>query len=487
MPAKSGKQYIERIDAQTVPCWYKGELVTGKRSEHFAFAGLMKTQAKLYDLQNDPQWMDTMTYSSPTDGKPVGMSFLPPTSVDDLRRRREAMSVWSGMHHGFLGRSPDYMNTAIMAFYTGADILAELSPQYVENLKNYYAYCRDNDITLSHAFIQPHASKISGQLDTTEDAIAAKVVERTNEGLIINGAFMMATQAATSDEILVYPSPSPAPFDDENPFAFAFAVPNDLPGISLICRDTYAAESKFNYPLSSRYEEMDNIVIFDHVLVPHDRIFFAGSEEMSSRLFSGSHFHIHAGHQVLCRYIAKTEFVLGTIQLLADTLDQAAETHVVEKTARVLAGLESLKALAVAAEVGAITDERGFVLPAPKPLMAANLLYPKLYPEMIEILQLLGSSGVIMVPQEEEFRSDIAPHLDTYLRGSDMVSQERTALFRLIWELGAGSFGGRQTQFERFFFGNSITVSNRLYSASSADYSYRQLVRDFITDTGTSQ
>lgn len=483
MPVKSGKQYIERINSQSVPCWYKGELVTGKRSEHLAFKGLMETQAQLYDMQSDPLLAGKMTYESPVDGKPVGLSFLPPTTVDDLRKRREAMSVWSNAHHGFLGRSPDYMNTAIMSFYTAANLLNELSPQYAENLRNYYAFCRDNDITLSHAFIQPHASKISGQMDATEDAIAAKVVERTEDGLIITGAFMMATQGATCDEILVYPSPSPAPFDDENPFAFAFAVPNDLPGITLVCRDTYASESRFNFPLSSRYEEMDNLVIFDHVLVPHDRIFFAGNEEMSSRLFSGSNFHIHAGHQVLCRYIAKTEFILGTLQLLTDTLDLASEAHVVEKTARVLAGLESLKALAIAAEAGAIPDGRGFILPAPQPLMAANILYPKLYPEMIEIIQLMASSGMIMVPQEEEFKTDAATHLDIYLRGTDMTAQQRTSLFRLIWELGAGSFGGRQTQFERFFFGNSITVSNRLYSTYSGVDTYRQLVSHFLEDT----
>ncbi|MCP1133178.1 4-hydroxyphenylacetate 3-monooxygenase, oxygenase component [Paenibacillus polysaccharolyticus] len=480
MPAKTGMQYCERINAQTVPCWYKGELLTAKRSEHIAFSGLMKTQMNMYDLQYDPHLTELMTYPSPTDGKPVGMSFLPPTSVNDLRKRREAMTIWAQTHHGFLGRSPDYMNTAMMAFFTAADLLNDLSPQYAENLRNYYAYCRDHDITLSHAFIQPHASKISGQMDATEDAIAAKVVDRTDEGLIINGAFMMATQAATSDEIFVYPSPSPAPFDDENPFAFSFAVPNDLPGITLICRDTYAAESNYNYPLSSRYEEMDNIVIFDHVLVPHNRIFFAGHEQMSSTLFSGSNFHIHAGHQVLCRYIAKTEFMLGTIQLLTDTLDLSNEAHVLEKTARALAGLESLKALALAAEAGAIPDGRGYILPAPKPLMAANLLYPKLYPEMIEILQLLSSSGMIMVPQEEDFQSGTADSLNVYLKGSDMESKERNALFRLIWELGAGSFGGRQTQFERFFFGNNITVSNRLYKASSQDHSQRERVRQFL-------
>lgn len=128
MPVKSGTQYLERINAQSVPCWYKGKLVTGKRSEHVAFSGLMETQKYMYDLQSDPQFAETMTYASPADGKPVGISFLPPTSADDLRKRREGMNIWANVHHGFLGRSPDYMNTAIMAFYTGADLLNELSP-----------------------------------------------------------------------------------------------------------------------------------------------------------------------------------------------------------------------------------------------------------------------------------------------------------------------------------------------------------------------
>ncbi|MNP64078.1 4-hydroxyphenylacetate 3-monooxygenase oxygenase component [compost metagenome] len=90
---------------------------------------------------------------------------------------------------------------------------------------------------------------------------------------------------------------------------------------------------------------------------------------------------------------------------------------------------------------------------------------------------------MIMVPQEEEFKTDAATHLDIYLRGTDMTAQQRTSLFRLIWELGAGSFGGRQTQFERFFFGNSITVSNRLYSTYSGVDTYRQLVSHFLADT----
>ncbi|WKL02608.1 4-hydroxyphenylacetate 3-hydroxylase C-terminal domain-containing protein [Paenibacillus amylolyticus] len=185
----------------------------------------------------------------------------------------------------------------------------------------------------------------------------------------------------------------------------------------------------------------------------------------------------------MCRYIAKTEFVLGTIQLLTDTLDLNTEAHVIEKSARVFAGLESLKALALAAEAGAIPDGRGFVLPAPKPLMAANLLFPKLYPEMIEILQLLGSSGVIMIPQEEEFQSDIAPSLNIYLKGNDMASPRTQR--SVSPDLGAWGWiiRGQTDPIRTILFGNVLTVSNRLFSVYNKDQTNRQLVRDFLFNT----
>ena len=104
-----------------------------------------------------------------------------------------------------LGRSPDYMNTAIMSLYSAADILEEHHPKYAENLRNYYKYCRDHDITLSHAFIQPYACKCPVSR-IAEDAIAAKVVEMNHEGMIISGAFLMATQGATCEEMLVFPT-----------------------------------------------------------------------------------------------------------------------------------------------------------------------------------------------------------------------------------------------------------------------------------------
>lgn len=55
MPAKTGKEYIERVDQAQANVWINGEQVKGKISEHPAFKGVMKTQAELYDMQHDPK------------------------------------------------------------------------------------------------------------------------------------------------------------------------------------------------------------------------------------------------------------------------------------------------------------------------------------------------------------------------------------------------------------------------------------------------
>ncbi|WP_039790509.1 4-hydroxyphenylacetate 3-hydroxylase N-terminal domain-containing protein, partial [Paenibacillus riograndensis] len=116
----------------------------------------------------------------------------------------------------------------------------------------------------------------------------------------------------------VFPSPFPSMQEQDNPYAFAFAVPNDLEGMTFICRESYSGSSHYDHPLSSRFEEMDAMVIFDHVFIPRYRIFYLGNEEIGERLFSEGNFHSHAGHQVLTRYIGKTEFLLGLISKLSD-------------------------------------------------------------------------------------------------------------------------------------------------------------------------
>ena len=89
----------------------------------------------------------------------------------------------------------------------------------------------------------------------------------------------------------------------------------------------------------------------------------------------------------------------------------------VSNVSKVITFLETFKALRLASEQGASHDKFGYLVPAASPLIASSILFPKFYPEMVEMIQLLGSSGLIMIPSELDFRSESGPYLNQYLKG----------------------------------------------------------------------
>ena len=66
-----------------------------------------------------------MTFASPVDGAPVGLSFIEARSVADLVRRREMIKLWMDATCGMLGRSPDFMNVFLTGLASAADTLGD--------------------------------------------------------------------------------------------------------------------------------------------------------------------------------------------------------------------------------------------------------------------------------------------------------------------------------------------------------------------------
>lgn len=65
-------------------------------------------------------------------------------------------------------------------------------------------------------------------------------------------------------------------------FALVAAIAMDAPGVTLICQPSYSAMSAgigspFDYPLSSRMDENDTILVLDKVLIPGKNVFIYGS------------------------------------------------------------------------------------------------------------------------------------------------------------------------------------------------------------------
>ncbi|WP_223593936.1 4-hydroxyphenylacetate 3-monooxygenase, oxygenase component [Neobacillus bataviensis] len=461
MGAINGKEYIERINRMKPEIWYDGKRIAGNISEHPAFKGILQTKASLYDLQQNADLKKIMTYTSPETKESIGLSFLQPKTKEDLRRRRRMMEIWARHTHGMMGRSPDYMNSVVMSFASSADILKNRENCFPENIQALYERARENDLSFTHTFITPQVNRSQLYYGSSKEPISAKIIDKNEKGIVIHGARLLATQGGLTDEILVYNAPKMY-FDTDE--AFAFSIPTDTKGLKFICRETFVGgESIFNHPLSSRYEEMDTILVFDHVLVPWERVFFYDNVEAAAEFMLRCSFQPFATHQAVTRQIAKTEFMLGVAELLVETINVSEYQHIQEKLSEIITGLETMKALVEKSENDAALDEWGFMRPSMIPLQVANSVFPRIYPRFSEIIQLIGASGMVSLPTEKDFQSEIRSDLDKYLQGASKPADDRVKIFRLAWDLTMSSFGTRQTHYERYFFGDPVRLASLLY------------------------
>ncbi len=463
MGAITGAEYIDRLNQLHNELWFDGEKVEGLVSEHPYFKGYIQTKASLYDLQHDPKIKEEMTFQSPVSGEPIGLSYLQPKTKEDLKKRRIMIEHWARHTGGIIGRSPDYLNSVLMSFASSVSLLEGKENCFPENLQAFFELVRENDLSLTHTFIAPQVNRSQFYIEVTDEPIAAKVIAENDKGIVIKGARLLATQGGLTDEVLVFSTPGSIFIEEP---VFAFAIPSNTEGVKFICRDTFiGGDSTFDHPLSSRYEEIDSIVVFDNVLVPWERVFYYNNDEVGRTFLIQSSFHHFAIHQVLIRQIVKTEFILGIAELLVDTIKVSEYQHIQEKMSEIIVGLETMKALLDKAENNAALDEWGYMRPDILPLKVAGSIFPKIYPRFIEIIQLIGASGMITLPTEKAFQSAIRADLDQYLQAATKTAEERVKIFRLAWDLTMSSFGTRQMQYERYFFGDPIRLSSELYKA----------------------
>ena len=286
----------------------------------------------------------------------------------------------------------------------------------------------------------------------------------------MNGARLLATLGPFADEIEVFPSTVLRGSEENKPFAFAFAIPIATPGLKLLCRDSYDhGKSNFDAPLSSRYEEMDAVVIFENVLVPWERVFMYGQPELCNQAFGATHAVVHMAHQVAAGKLAKSEFIVGLMCAIAKATGRDKDLHTKGLISEVMMMAESVRAFLFQAEALAEKNEYGTYMPLRRPLDTSRNLFPKMYPRMVEILQLIGSSSLMATPAEADFSNAMAADVEQYFQVANLESRDRVALYRLAHDVAVSGFGNRQALYERFFFGPPILMQSVYYDLYNKD------------------
>ena len=462
MPARTGTEYIKGLQDQEREIWLRGERVKDVTT-HVGLANGVRAIAALYDLQHDPAVRDEMTYVSPTSGERVGLSFVIPRTRLELERRGAMLLRWARTTCGMMGRSPDFMNVTFAAWAAAASYFGRGRPEFGENIRRYYDYISEHDLTLTHSLINLQRSRTVSGVFNLEAGTALQVVRETDAGVVVHGARILATLGPLADEIAVYSPRVARHTETHSPFALNFAIPCAAPGLKFLCRESFdLGRSHFEHPLGSRFEEMDCVVFFDNVLVPWERVFLLGDVDLLNGTATSTHSMTHTAHQGAAKNIAKCEFVLGLALLMTKTLGNAHLPHSEERLAELMLYTELMKACMRAAEADAELDEWGVMCPAPLPVESTRNLFMTAYPRMVEILQLLGSSSFMITPTEADFSGPLAPEIEQYLATDTATARDRVKLFRLAWDVAGSAFGSRQVLYERFFASDPLTRARAL-------------------------
>ncbi|MDP8958157.1 MAG: 4-hydroxyphenylacetate 3-hydroxylase [Actinomycetota bacterium] len=469
---RSGKDYLEALkDDRTV--YVYGETVEDI-TEHPAFSGVASTVASMYDFASDPQ--NGMTFRAPETGNPANKAFMIPRSKEDLGERRRAISRWAGISKGFLGRSPDHVAGFLAGFASGPSVFDRNGRELGRHVTDFYRRLLDEDLFVTYVIIPPQVSRATTAHGWEGELIQVGVAEERPEGIVVRGSQMLGTSSAVSDYLFVSCIKPLQPEDSDH--ALSFVVPIGARGLKLYCRRPFAMDqpSRFDYPMSTRFDETDALVVFDDVFVPWEEVFVYRDVEGIRAQFFQTAAHVLGNNQAQVRLVNKMQFIIGVARKIAQVNQIDAIPSVQEKLGDLASLAAIVEGMVLASEATAVEDGFGVMKPNPRFLYGAMGLQAETYPRALHLLRELAGGGVMQLPSSyrelvsEETRGD----MERYVQSPGYPTEERVKLFKLAWDLVGSEFGGRHHQYEMFYAGAPFVAKGYAYR----NYGYDEVVAE---------
>jgi anthranilate 3-monooxygenase (FAD) / 4-hydroxyphenylacetate 3-monooxygenase len=453
MAVRNGQQYIAGLrDGREV--WYDGKRVDDVTA--FAeFEAAIRSIAELYDLQHEPVHREVLTTEIAEVGL-AGRAFEMPRTLEQLRLKREAYGVYARANCGMVGRSPDFLNVMLAALAAKRGFFAEASPAGADAMVNYWQYIAKNDLFLTHALLDPQLDKSKLRHQQSDPNICLRVVDENADGVVVSGIKRIATAAPYADEILVWPFPPTFQAGEES-YANVFAIPMNSRGLKTICRVSYAKHGqRRDFPLSSRYDEMDATVVFDQVLVPWDRVFVNQDIALLNRMYRETRMRELTAHQTNARLEVKLGFVYALVLRMAEAQGLANKPDIMEMLGEAVVRIEMIRNTTRAAELQATVDpDNGVLYPDLAALQVGRAYGPVVYPELVQMVRRMGGAALVQLPVSmDEFDSPIGADIERAMRGADMSGVEKTQLLKVGWDVAGSEFGARHELYEMNYAGD---------------------------------
>jgi 4-hydroxyphenylacetate 3-monooxygenase len=263
---RAGADYVEGLkDGRTV-------LLDGERVEdvtrHPAFRAAIRSVAETYDRALDAAGSELLTYADEPGGTRHSAMWKIPRSREDLAQRRALHEFWAEPSAGHMGRTPDHVASLLSAFAGSPQVFARGDERFGDNVVRFWERARREDLYVAYVIVPPQVDRAKPAHQQPEPFLYAGAAEERDDGIVVRGAQMIGTSAVMADYLLLTYIVPLVPGDED--YAISVVVPLDAPGLKIYPRRPYAGlpTSPYDYPLSSRFDETDSLVVFDDVLVP---------------------------------------------------------------------------------------------------------------------------------------------------------------------------------------------------------------------------
>ncbi|MFT4413697.1 4-hydroxyphenylacetate 3-hydroxylase family protein [Fredinandcohnia humi] len=453
----TGEEFLESLkDNREI--WLHGERVKDVTT-HPAFRNSARSIARLYDALHDPKYKDILT--RPTDTGNGGYTqryFQADKSAEDLFKTRNAIAQWSKLTYGQMGRSPDYKAAFLATLGADPDYYAP----YQDNARRWYKEAQERNWFFNHAIINPPVDR-NKPIDEVKDVFVHCVGE-TDEGILVSGSKMVATGSAlTNYNFVAHYGALPVPSEE---FALVFIADMNTPGVKLISRPSYEMTaavmgSPFDYPLSSRFDENDAVLVFDKALIPWENVLVYRNVEKANNFFAQSGFLNRFTFHGVTRLAVKLDFITGLlIKALRGTgTDQFRGVQA--NLGEVVAYRNMFWALSDAMALNPNPGANGTVLPNIDYGLSYRVFMAEGWPRVKAIIETVVAGGLIVQPSSaKDFKNpELRPYIDKLYRGSNNIEAlDKIKVIKLLWDAIGTEYGGRHELYERNYSGNNENI-----------------------------
>lgn len=478
-----GTEYLESLDDGR-EIWFDGEIIDNV-VEHPAFRNAARSMARLYDALHDPELQDDLTTVDKF-GQRTHRFFAPAYHSEDLIKSRKAIEIWQRINYGWMGRSPDYKAAFMAQMAEGYDFY----DPYGENGLNWYKEFASKGLHMNHVLIDPPVDRAKPRSEVRH--IFLSLDKSDDRGIYVSGAKMVATGSALTHATFVGIGQGAAqimkPNQDED-LALVFIARMNAPGLKMISRPSYElkANSPFDAPLASRFDENDAVMVFENCFIPWEDVLIYRDVEKARTFQPVSGFFNRYNLQAATRLYVKLEFCIGLLMKGTEASGtngfrgvQAAIGEIIAMR-NVVYGLTSAMVYEPEASIG------NSVVPGLQMAAAARIYGTGRWSHIRSLFETtLGGAPSFTISGVNDMHAPGLSHIiDTYYQGTNLAGRERIKLFNLVWDALYSEFAGRHGLYEQNYAGSKdIQRLNTLQFASIRGEvdTYKELVDQALSD-----